>query len=375
MVAFIRSCRRFTPSVSAFIAALIGLAFLFACSGDDGTPTTPDDNGDPPINTIDTIPPADIYGLVITEIKSTWMVLHWKAPGDDGWTGTAAEYDIRHFNAPITEQNWNQATQVTGEPAPNPGGQIQEHRIDGLTPSTPYFFAVKTRDEVPNESGVSNTAIDTTLRDQVPPWPVNDLRTDTVNDTTFLLTWTATGNDLEVGTAAEYDIRYFHNRITEANWNTAEQVTGEPSPKTSGEPESLMVSGLSPNTNYWFAMKVADSGPNWSGLSNCAFALAHGVYLLTYPDVVHEGNDLTIYYRAEQDSHVRIELFFAQTSLNCGSGYVTLLSARYPLSGTYHMTYDCINPDTQDYIRHYDYVVSVCIDGVMRGTNRFTFTY
>jgi hypothetical protein len=37
-----------------------------------------------------------------------------------------------------------------------------------------------------------------------------------------------------------------------------------------GSSETLTVTGLSPDTTYYFAMKTADEVPNWSGLSNVA---------------------------------------------------------------------------------------------------------
>jgi len=71
-----------------------------------------------------------------------------------------------------------------------------------------------------------------------------------------------------VGTATTYDIRYSKEPITEANWGGATQCDGEPSPKPAGSSEIFTVTGLSPNTVYYFGMKTADEVPNWSALSN-----------------------------------------------------------------------------------------------------------
>jgi hypothetical protein len=45
------------------------------------------------------------------------------------------------------------------------------------------------------------------------------------------------------------------------------QVSGEPAPKAAGQSESFDVSGLAPDTTYYFQMKTCDER-NWSGLSN-----------------------------------------------------------------------------------------------------------
>lgn len=85
-----------------------------------------------------------------------------------------------------------------------------------------------------------------------------------------MLTWTALGDDVNVGTASEYDIRYSTSLITEVNWESATQLLVETTPQPAGSTETLVVTGLSRGTTYYFALKSADEVPNWSGLSNVA---------------------------------------------------------------------------------------------------------
>jgi hypothetical protein len=82
--------------------------------------------------------------------------LTWTAPGDDNTTGTATSYDIRYSTATINAGNWAAATPATGEPTPSVAGTTEVMTITGLTPSTPYYFALITSDEVPNLSALSN---------------------------------------------------------------------------------------------------------------------------------------------------------------------------------------------------------------------------
>ena len=82
--------------------------------------------------------------------------LSWTAPGDDGATGTATTYDVRYSTSPITEANWASATQATGEPSPQVAGSAETFTVTGLSASTTYYFAIKTSDEFPNESAISN---------------------------------------------------------------------------------------------------------------------------------------------------------------------------------------------------------------------------
>jgi parallel beta-helix repeat protein len=101
-------------------------------------------------------PPADIVDLALSETTSNSATLIWTAPGNDVNTGTASQYDIRYSTDNITEANWNLATQCAGEPSPQAAGNSESFTIPNLNPGTTYYFALKTADEVPNCSGLSN---------------------------------------------------------------------------------------------------------------------------------------------------------------------------------------------------------------------------
>jgi hypothetical protein len=97
---------------------------------------------------------AQIFASSATE---TSVTLRWTAPGDDGYTGRASQYDIRYATSPISEANWGSATQVLNEPVPKTAGQIEVFTIQNLTPNFTYFFALKAADEALNWSPVSNS--------------------------------------------------------------------------------------------------------------------------------------------------------------------------------------------------------------------------
>lgn len=86
------------------------------------------------------------------------------------------------------------------------------------------------------------------------------------------LEWTSPGDDGNLGRASRYDIRYSTSAITDTSWCSAQQVVSEPAPKTSGQPETLVVEGLADDTSYYFALRTADERLNWSGLSNVVSA-------------------------------------------------------------------------------------------------------
>jgi chitodextrinase len=217
----------------------------------------------------DTTPPSAIANLSVSSITATSVRLAWTAVGDDGATGTATTYDLRYATSPIDASNWAAATQATGESAPRSAGYAESFNVTGLTSSTTYYFAIKVADEVPNWSEISNVATATTpVLDVTPPATVGTLAITASTPHTVTLQWTSVGDDGEVGQASSYDVRYSRAPIDASNWSSATGVTGEPTPKASGQTETFTVSGLADGTQYSFALKVADEVPNLSGLSN-----------------------------------------------------------------------------------------------------------
>jgi|GEM_PF-3089652 len=108
----------------------------------------------------------------------------------------------------------------------------------------------------------------TVSSDIIPPAAISDLSAGSPNVSSITLSWTAPGDDGNIGTASQYDIRYSTSAITESGWASATQVSGEPAPKAAGSAESFTAAGLNLNTTYYFAIKTADEVPNWSGISN-----------------------------------------------------------------------------------------------------------
>lgn len=108
-------------------------------------------------NTSDIIAPAAVVDLVAEHRpKNGSVYLYWSAPGDDGLVGRASQYDIRYSTAEITAANFGTATEVTGEPVPGEPGLRQGYEVLGLSAGQTYYFALKTADETPNWSGLSN---------------------------------------------------------------------------------------------------------------------------------------------------------------------------------------------------------------------------
>ncbi|MBI2933138.1 MAG: hypothetical protein HYY16_15955 [Planctomycetes bacterium] len=111
----------------------------------------------------DITPPAAVTTLGVAAVNATTVTLGWTAPGDDAGTGTATAYDIRYSTAPITtDANFLAATAATGAPVPSAAGTAESLTVGGLASGVTHYFAVKTADEVPNWSAISNVVAGST---------------------------------------------------------------------------------------------------------------------------------------------------------------------------------------------------------------------
>jgi formylglycine-generating enzyme required for sulfatase activity len=170
--------------------------------------------------------------------------LSWVAPGDDATTGTASVYIVRYNAEPITEDNWASSADVSGEPVPQPAGSLESMTVSGLVPGQATHFALKTQDEVPNTSSVSNSPwaragsspnalyLPLTVRSftEVPP---------VIPDTTEVL--------------PESTTQYLTDVSADGTTFTFSQSTPELEALESGD---IMVSDVAPTAPYGFLRKI-----------------------------------------------------------------------------------------------------------------------
>ena len=116
-----------------------------------------------PISEPDSIPPAPVPDLAVSETGSNWVRVSWTATGDDGGTGTASRYEVKISTSPLSEANFNAAPSAGGVSDPAAPGSPESLQIKGLQFTTPYYIALKTIDDFGNASSISNVVGATTL--------------------------------------------------------------------------------------------------------------------------------------------------------------------------------------------------------------------
>jgi len=290
----------------------------------------------------DTTPPAAITSLSAPSSTSNSVQLRWTAPGDDGTNGTATTYDIRYSTTAITAGTFGSAQQATGEPQPSVAGTIQTMTIGSLTPSTTYYFAMTTADEVPNTSAISNVVSKATVAppDGTRPGTVTDLVASSPTASSIDLTWTAPGDDGFVGTVASYEIRRAAVPLTSQNFGTGTIVT-PPAPLAGGTQQTMTVTGLAPATVYYFALKARDE-IDWGLVSNSDSSRTLPLVDLTPPSDIE---DLT----ASGSGTTTLFIRWTSPGDDGASGTAARYEVRYattpPAGGTWFDTATPVSPE------------------------------
>jgi hypothetical protein len=104
--------------------------------------------------------------------------------------------------------------------------------------------------------------------DNTRPARITDLTRDMVTNNAISLYWTAVGDDGASGTASYADLRRSTSPIDSLNFGSATAVNPQPVPVCSGTTQIQVVTGLSPHTTYYFAVKFSDESANVSLISN-----------------------------------------------------------------------------------------------------------
>lgn len=156
------------------------------------------------------------------------------------------------------------------------GTTVQEMRLGTLIETQPPFW--QWQDLVPSWQAIFHAGQVNTLdlvytpsidQDTTAPAAITNMTVNSVTTNTITLTWTASGDDDNQGTASSYDIRYLtEGPLNNLNWDEAIAVTDVRTPNSSGQQETVVVEGLETGTTYYFAIRVADEAGNWSAISS-----------------------------------------------------------------------------------------------------------
>jgi lysophospholipase L1-like esterase len=193
------------------------------------------------------------------------------------------EEDIRAFNREVVRLVLDYRNgAVTGTPEPVTLADHYRHFL-----GNPDLFSGGPGDWMddylhPNDAGYEEmanvyfAAVREASSDTDPPDPVDDLAVATVSGNSALLVWTNTGDDGFSGDPAYADARYATGSITPTSFKTQAQGGDYEGIGDGGALTGTRLAGLSPATNYTFALKLMDDAGNLSALSTTAAAATTG---------------------------------------------------------------------------------------------------
>lgn len=103
-----------------------------------------------------------------------------------------------------------------------------------------------------------------TAADTTPPAPISGLTAQVTGSDTVVLSWTASGDDGNSGRAAQYDLRFARESLTEKSFLSATRLPEGRAPLDAGQPESYSAIDLPGATALSFGIRVRDEAGNWS---------------------------------------------------------------------------------------------------------------
>ncbi len=279
------------------------LMMLAACDDDSTGPN-------------DVTSPAKVTNLVVISAGASSFTLRWKAPGDDGGSGTAASYQIRWSHSTINAANFGSATVVANPPAPAAGGTTQQFIVTGMDTLLVTHFALRATDEAGNVSVVSN---DAASADLIAPSQVTDLEVIAAPSSTSLtIEWTAPSDNVSSGRAASYEIRRSSQPIlTVLDFAAATLVPSPPVPANAGFAQQFTVTGVDTTEVHHFALISKDAAGNKSALSNDAL---WGVEPVSVIVDIPPSRDNTMYEEAVDSSNGAGAYLFTGTTNGLNTG-------------------------------------------------------
>lgn len=239
----------------------------------------------PGIKVKDAVPPGKVSDLrsVVGETEGK-IKLIWSVPGEDnGITNPLEEgssYKIQYSTFNIVY--WSTANaQVTISTYGVTPGTTVNYTITGLNRGVTYYFRLWSVDEEQNYSLISNGTTQWAQVDNISPGKITGLTIKvTSNEGEIKLKWVATGDDLYVGTATLYTIKYASFGIhTESLWSkatditTAPTLTNPPVPLVAGTTQEVIINNV-PKGIWYFAIRAIDDYGNMSPISSTTISVS-----------------------------------------------------------------------------------------------------
>ncbi|HLF16081.1 MAG TPA: PKD domain-containing protein [Candidatus Thermoplasmatota archaeon] len=272
----------------------------------------------------DTVAPGDLANLELgTGGTTTRIVVQWTAPADDGLDDTSGP--VAGYVAKLVED----ADTCTGETFTGltsdlggadfdygtiaDPGDLQEATFDDLTPDTQYCILIKALDEAPNASDAASLFASTEPGDDddpEDPGAVTTLTAEQGEDAGELeLSWTAPGDDGDVGTVSGYFLKVETVTFSPATFDDDDLPAGVSYTLDApivgpGETQTAVLRGLDIGETYFIAVRAVDDAvPPRLGPAAGPITVTVADVVLTEEDLIAVNEDITGSLEVEVDGN------------------------------------------------------------------------
>lgn len=202
----------------------------------------------------------------------------------------AIRYTGRPQGAPLGQMTFQEETIIAGDASQRGTARWGDYSALDVDPSNQtefwgtHQYGADISGQFNWDTRIASFQFDTD--DETAPEAITDLGAAPTGPTSVDLGWTAPNDPPGGDPAAGYDIRYSTDPIeNDSDFENAQQLDDPPTPSEPGEPDSASVSGLTPDTEYFFAIKSSDFAGNTSDLSNVPSATTDAAPIVgTDPD-------------------------------------------------------------------------------------------
>jgi hypothetical protein len=211
----------------------------------------------------DPTPPNVSDGTITASgLTETGVTLEWTKAEDNLTAQIALQYQVYGSESNNIDTVTN--IEANGIPLGSLLPDAQSVDIPGLSAGTAYYFNVIVADEAGNRTAYTMKSV-TTLDTTVPTVSDGTLSSAAVTDTAVTLGWSEATDNATVQSALQY--RVYRSGSNNVDTVTNIEANGTPVGSYTADIGSLGVTGLSPDTTYYFNVIVKDAAGNKNAYS------------------------------------------------------------------------------------------------------------
>lgn len=223
--------------------------------------------------------PGKVTDLLATAVSPSEVGLAFSAPGTVEAAGDpATDYVIKQSRSSLNEDNFDAAKSLCDggvcKFTPTRRGLRLTLAVDGLTPDTAYYYALRAMNGVGQLGPISNVA--EVVTGAVAPGVVGDLLATSVGEGKVELSFSAPGsNGVDPPPATRYVVKQSLDPISDERFESAPALCGgfcNLAPAAVGDRLTISVDDLAQGTTYYYRLRAIDAAGNTGPLSNPASA-------------------------------------------------------------------------------------------------------